>query len=195
MNLLGLLVDKDLLSVDDRRAIEADVLAKRPLAEALADHGVVLADALAEAGKIYGLPTRILGDPPAAEESLGYIPIDSARHYGFVPLDVVDGALEVGITDPDNIEAFDALQFISGKIGMPYVMFLITTQDFDRVIEAYQNFSGEIGKAISEYETTAKPTTPAGKKAAAQGLSEGQGAIGLEEELNLAGPHETLKED
>ena len=32
----------------------------------------------------------------------------------------LDGALEVGITDPDNVEALDALQFISSKIGIPY---------------------------------------------------------------------------
>src|SRR3989338_4861216 len=111
---------------------------------------------LEETGKKYGIPVRTLGEPPADESVFKYIPIDSARHYGFVPLDEVDGALEVGITDPDNIEALDALQFISGKIGIPYKIFLITKQDFDRVIDAYQNLSGEVGKALFEYETVAK---------------------------------------
>ena len=119
-----------------------------------------LPTSLLEVGKAYGLPTRVLGDPPANEEVFNYIPIDSARHYGFVPLDKVDGALEVGITDPDNIEALDALQFISGKIGIPYKIFLITEQDLNRVIEAYQNLSGEVGRALSEYETTVKPRPP-----------------------------------
>src|SRR5665811_575146 len=158
MNFLGLLVDKGFLSSGDRTAVEADLAKKRPLAEALTEHGIVLADALAEAGKAYGIPSRILGEPPAAQEVFTYIPIDSARHYGFVPLDIAEGALEIGITDPDNIEALDALQFISGKIGMPYKIFLITKEDFDRVIDAYQNLSGEIGKALTEYDTTTIPT-------------------------------------
>ncbi len=190
MNFLGFLVDKGFLSASDRKEVEADLAEKKSLADALAERNISLADTLAEAGKAYGLPTRVLGDPPAAEDSLRYIPIDSARHYGFVPLAVVDGALEVGITDPDNIEAFDALQFISGKIGMPYVMFLITKEDFDRVIDAYQNLSGEIGKALSEYETAAKPLT-----ADAQSPSAAvEGALS-DETLSLSGPHEALKED
>ena len=186
MNFLGLLVDKGLLSAKDRAAVEAAVAKKQPLGAALAEHGVALANALAEAGKEYGLPSRLLGNPPAAQESFRYIPIDSARHYGFVPLGIADGALEVGITDPDNIEAFDALQFISGQAGIPYKVFLITKQDFERVLEAYQNLSGEVGKALSEYETVAKPPPAA---------APGEAAASEDEALNLSGPSETLKED
>lgn len=194
MNLLGLLVDKGLLSAKERSAVEAEVEGKRPLAEALAARNISLPDMLAEVGKVYALPSRILGDPPVSEEALSYIPIDSARHYGFVPLDIKDGALEVGIVDPDNIEAFDALQFISGKIGMPYVIFLITKQDFDRVIDAYENLSGEIGKALSEYETSAKPL-PADAQQASAASTEGPLTLTEDETPDLSGPHESLKED
>jgi type IV pilus assembly protein PilB len=180
MNILGLLIDKGQLSQKDRLAVEAELAKNRSLEEVLAERGISLSDILAEAGKAYGIPTRILGDPPVNEGVFKYIPIDSARHYGFVPLNEVDGALEVGITDPDNIEALDALQFISGKIGIPYKIFLITKQDFDRVIDAYQNLSGEVGRALSEYETESKPSTESGVS---------------EESVNLTGPHEALKED
>ena len=149
---------------------------------------------LEETGKKYGIPVRTLGEPPADESVFKYIPIDSARHYGFVPLDEVDGALEVGITDPDNIEALDALQFISGKIGIPYKIFLITKQDFDRVLDAYQNLSGEIGSALSEYETAAKPPAVAGQKGSALPVIKVETEFG-EESLVLSGHHETLKED
>ncbi|OGG78523.1 hypothetical protein A3A36_00495 [Candidatus Kaiserbacteria bacterium RIFCSPLOWO2_01_FULL_52_12b] len=191
MNLLGLLVEKSILSASDRASIEADLAKKRPLKDALAEHGVSLADALTEAGKVYGLPSRLLGDPPANEEVFSYVPIDSARYYGFVPLDVTDGALNVGTIDPDNIEALDALQFISGKIGMPYKLFLITKEDFDRVIYAYQNLSGEVGKALSEYETIA---TPESAKTNKQTTPEGTPALG-EEALNLTSKSGPLKED
>lgn len=189
MNFLGLLVDKGAISSKDRTAVEAELAKDRPFSDVLAKYNLSLADELAEAGKTYDLPARVLGDPPASEEVFGYIPIDSARHYGFVPLNVVDGALEVGITDPDNIEALDALQFISGKIGIPYKIFLITKQDFERVIGEYQNLSGEVGRELSEYDKIARPT--AEDKAAA--LPESQ-AI-RDESLNLTGPHETIRED
>ncbi len=189
MNFLGLLVDKGTLSSKDRTAIEAELAKDRPLSDVLAEYNLSLIDELAEAGKAYGIPARTLGDLPAAEEAFSYIPIDSARHYGFVPLDTADGVLEVGITDPDNIEALDALQFISGKIGIPYKIFLITKQDFDRVIDAYRNLSGEVGKELSEYETTVKPATET------RAIVSSESSMPGEESFNLAGPHETLKED
>lgn len=57
------------------------------------------------------------------------------------------------MTDPDNLEARDALTFISAKIGMPYKLFLITETDFDRLLTQYKGLSGEVGKALSELET------------------------------------------
>lgn len=194
MNLLELLVEKGLLTADDRVIVDAELAKKdRPLSDILAERGVSLADALKAAGETYGLPARLLGDPPANEEVFRYIPIDSARHYGFVPLDMLDGALEIGMIDPDNIEAFDALQFISGKIGMPYKITLITREDFDRVLVAYQNLSDEVGKALSEYETVAKLAD--GSRSSAAFAGEGT-AILNEDTLSISGSgHETLKED
>ncbi len=195
MNLLGLFVDKGILSASDRASVEADLAKKRPLVDALAEKGVSLQSALEETGKAYGLPSRILGDPPASHTVFNYVPIDSARHYGFVPLDLADGALEIGIVDPDNIEALDALQFISGKIGIPYKVFLITKEDFDRVLETYQNISGEVGKALSEYETSSTPPSVEASPSRGAPASIGGSLAFAEETLNLSGPSETLKED
>lgn len=193
MNFFGLLVDKGLLSEADRAVVEAELSKKRPIREVFAEHKLSLEDALATVGKEYGLPTRILGDPPAAQEALGYIPAHSARHYGFAPLAVVDGALEIGITDPDNIEALDALQFISGQIGIPYKIFLITKQDFERVLDAYQNISGEVSKALSDFETIAPPPVPGGSSGELNPLKEALSSAN--DSLNLAGSSGSLKED
>jgi len=195
MNLLTLLVDKGLLSASDRALVEAELATKeRTLVDTLAERGIALADVLKEAGEAYGLPSRILDDPPADEAVLHYIPADSARHYGFVPLALVEGALEVGITDPDNIEALDALQFISGKVGVPYKLILITKEDFERVFDTYRNLSGEVTTALSEYETI---TSIEGRSASGgkSGAEESRETAFGDENLVLAGPHESLKED
>ncbi len=193
MNLLNILLEKGMLSPADHADIEADLAKKRPLQDALSERGISLQDALTAAGQSYGIPGRVLGDPPADEDALAYIPVDSARHYGFVPLDVADGALEVGVVDPDNIEALDALQFISGRIGMPYKLSLISKQDFDRVLDAYQNLSGEVGKVLSEFDTV----EPGKGDAGSQKKKEATPAAVVEEEgpLDLTGHSETLKED
>jgi type IV pilus assembly protein PilB len=161
MNLLALLFEEGKLSAADRLAIERSMAEeKKPLSAALAGHGLSLEDALATAGKRYGLPARVIGEAPIDEVGLAYIPEESARHYKFAPLGVEEGALAVGIVDPDNIEALDALQFISGKIGMPYKAYLIAPEDFEKVLEAYRNLSGEVGKALTEFETSAQEPSP-----------------------------------
>ena len=70
--------------------------------------------------------------------SLKYISEDSAIHYHFAPIELKDGVLEVGVIDPENIQAMDALQFISAKIGIPFKIFLISESDYKSIMESYK---------------------------------------------------------
>ena len=153
MDLVALLKDKGLLTPEDAASLETEARAGGTvLEEALVKHGITLEKAYQTAGEKYGIPYRALPAETADQRALEYIPEESARHYQFVPIEVADGALAVGILDPDNIEALDALQFISSRVGMPYKLFLISNADFDKVIREYENLSGEVGEALSEYE-------------------------------------------
>ncbi len=155
MNLLSLLVKKQMLKSSDVAAIQAEARKeKSSMEEALVKHGVSLEDALKVAADHYGLPVRMLGSAQISHEALKYVPEESARHYRFVPVGIVDGALEIGITDPDNIQAVDALQFISTRAGIPYKLFLISETDFEKVLHEYENLSGEVGEALSELDTS-----------------------------------------
>jgi type IV pilus assembly protein PilB len=65
--------------------------------------------------------------------------------------------LDVGVTDPDNIEALDALQFIAGQVGLPYKLYLISSTDFQRVLEEYSSLTGEVDEALSQLEPAETP--------------------------------------
>ncbi len=99
------------------------------------------------------IPVKDLHGVSIPGKVLEYIPEESARHYSAIPIQVKDGVLEIGIVDPNDIEARDALNFISAKIGMPYKLFLITQDDFDKAVETYKGISGEVTKALSDLET------------------------------------------
>lgn len=88
-----------------------------------------------------------------SQQVLHLVPEDSARHYSFVPIGIEDNTLQVGIVDPDNIEARDALNFIAARAGMPFQMYLITQKDFKEVMDKYESMTGEVTKALSELET------------------------------------------
>lgn len=156
MNLVALLKEKGILSPEDAQSVEEEARSTGfPIDSFLEKKGVSLEKAYAVVSEKYGIPYRALPTELKDQKALSYIPEESARHYEFVPIEVADGALAVGILDPDNIEALDALQFISSRVGMPYKLFIISRNDFDRVLKEYENLSGEVGEALSEIEGTA----------------------------------------
>lgn len=154
MNLLELLADARL--IDRGQMPELEVTLSKPDAKPefeLEKAGVKLADLLRVKGEFYGVPTREIGETAVPFEVLAYVPEESARHYKLAPIGIKDGVLEVGIVDPDNLEARDALTFISSKVGMPYKLFLISETDFEKLLGQYKGLSGEVGKALGELET------------------------------------------
>lgn len=95
-------------------------------------------------------PVNVRGIP---FDILKYIPEDSAQYYHFAPIGLVDGVLEVGIVGPENIQALDALQFITNGINLPYKLFLISNKTFQEILQSYKGITGEVTQAISELDT------------------------------------------
>lgn len=154
MDLLTALAERNMIQAEDIPAIQTEAKSTGESVESvLLGRGIVPEDVLTVKGELLNVPTRLVGEGKVPFDVLKYIPEESAIHYNFVPLGVADGVLEVGITDPDNIEALDALNFISSKINMPYKVFLILESDLRRVIDMYRGLTGEVGKALSELET------------------------------------------
>jgi type IV pilus assembly protein PilB len=154
MDLLTLLVNKGFIKSEDITALQAEVTSSgTSLKEVLLKHGVTDESILQAESEQFGIPIRVLpAADPAERAALSYIPQESAEYYRFVPIAQNDGMLEIGIREPDNIEALDALQFISARVGLPYKLFLISQSDFDHVIEEYSSLAGEVGEALSELE-------------------------------------------
>jgi type IV pilus assembly protein PilB len=104
------------------------------------------------------IPARGLGDEKIPYDVLRYIPEESAEHYKIAPLAVVDGILEVGMVDPDDIRAVDALNFIARPSGMPFKVFRINEPDFERVLGMYRGLGGEVERAVSDLQSEQRET-------------------------------------
>jgi len=118
--------------------------------QALVESGVPAEKVLEVKGEYLAMPVKKLDPKNMSMDVLKYIPEDSAAHYKFVPIGFEDGVLEVGVMDPENIQAMDAIQFISSKIGIPFKLFLISKGDYQIVINAYRGISSEVEEALSE---------------------------------------------
>ncbi|MDP2593597.1 MAG: GspE/PulE family protein [bacterium] len=124
-----------------------------PVDSVLLKRGVKKDTLLKVKAEYYGIPFRDLKGKEVPFEILKYVPEESATFYKFVPIGVVDKVLEVGVVDPDNLEARDALSFISSKLGIPFKLFLISVEDFEKILDSYKGLSGEVTRALTELET------------------------------------------
>ncbi len=112
------------------------------------------------------VPKRTLGDNKVPYDVLKLIPEESAEHYRLAPLSVTEGVLEVGMVDPDDIQGFDALNFIARSTGMPFKVFKITKEDFEKVLSMYRGLGGEVDRAVVDIETERKEDKPINVEAA-----------------------------
>ncbi|MFA6585802.1 MAG: GspE/PulE family protein [Candidatus Paceibacterota bacterium] len=153
MSLLEELVKKGIINSSQINEIKN--LAKEKYAgnldDALIEIGITEEKILESKGEYLHMPIKKVDAKDGSFfNALKYIPEDAAIHYRFVPIELKEGVLEVGITDGENTQAFDALQFISAKLGIPFKIFLISNKDYKNIMESYRGVSVQVEEALQE---------------------------------------------
>ena len=91
----------------------------------------------------FGVPEIIVPEV-IQTELLSMIPADAARNYRFAPVALENGVLKIGMLDPGNLEARNALQFIASQTNMPFEAYIISYTDFNRVMSMYSGFENDL---------------------------------------------------
>lgn len=152
-SILDTLVAKTILTLTEAGDIRKEAKEKKiPIDDVLYQHGINETDVAEAKSELTGYPTKYLQGAQVAFEVLRDMPEESARYYGMVPVGKSEGMLEIGMLHPDNMEALEALKFISSRISMPVRIFIIIPSDFDAVIEQYKSLSGEVTGALGIFE-------------------------------------------
>lgn len=103
---------------------------------------------------LFAVPTRSLTpEQKIPYDILRLIPQESVEHYKIAPLSIADGVLEIGMLNPEDIQAIDALNFIARANNMPYKVFRISQVDLDLIMAMYRGLGGEVDRAVSDLET------------------------------------------
>jgi type IV pilus assembly protein PilB len=153
MSYINLLVKENILDQDTANVLEQKAFeTKQSLDSVLREQGIKSVDILKAKAEYLNIEPYYIGDKDVPFEVLNYIPEDSARHYKIIPVSVISSVLNVGIYDPDNIEAIDALNFIASKNNITYKLFLISEEDFNRGLGMYKGLTGEVHEALTNFE-------------------------------------------
>lgn len=159
MNFADILVKKNIIGQDEL----AKLLTKSKetgiaIENLLKSEGVSDSDILSAKGEATGLPTKSISRSNIPFDILKQIPEEAARHYKFVPIEIKDGVLEIGMVNPDDMEAREALQFIISKLNTPFKILLIADKDLEFVLKEYQGLHGEVTKVLGELEMALSET-------------------------------------
>jgi len=103
-------------------------------------------------GSIYNIPIKKVDPSLVTSAILKIIPVETTRTYHFVPIGIINNILEIGIIDPENVQAIDVLTFIAAKLDKPFKLFLISTSVYNKLLEKYDALGDEVNVALSEID-------------------------------------------
>ena len=140
---------------DQEKLIELDKKARetnRDFGEILvADNIIPDKDLATLKSEIYKLPTIDISSVEIRKDVAQLISPDVIEFYGIVPLAKEDDVLKVAITNPEDIDALEALKFIAADKNLIPEKYTITYKDFDDLKRSMRPLSKEVGKALESF--------------------------------------------
>lgn len=148
--LLQALVEVKLLNAEAGEKIlkEAATL-KKSAEQIIYDRRLVDEEEVAKVkSKILGVPLKRVKPEEITDEILKLISEDTTRTYKVIPLSKTKEMLVVGMINPDNPQAQEALRFIAKQQKLNLGVFLITPTDADLVLRKYSPYATEVQAAL-----------------------------------------------
>lgn len=148
--LLNILIKQGQLTEDKAKTIEQEAkTANIPTEEYLAANNVVGAEALAEArSKLYNIPYIDLTGKKIDQDVLRLIPENTAEHYQVIAFQKSDTEVNVGIVDPRNFKALEAVEFLMKEQELHPYYYIISPTNFQSSFKSYSGLGEEVGEVL-----------------------------------------------
>ncbi|MBI2053428.1 MAG: hypothetical protein HYT41_01650 [Candidatus Sungbacteria bacterium] len=151
--IVDILASKNLITLEEGALARKEAKNKGiPLDEELYKRGITEEDIAEAKSALTGYPVKYLKGVDVPFEVLRDVPEESARHYNIIPLGRHEGYLDIGMLYPDDVAGEAALRFVAARANAPVRIFIVTPNDFKNILEEYRSLSGEVTKALGEFE-------------------------------------------
>ena len=124
---------------------------RRDLFELLLEEGVADDEVTNAKGEWLHIPVRKVSQK-ISFDILREVPEQTAKYYKFVPLARKGDVVDIGMVNPEDTKAKEALRFLASRQGRTFEAYLISPSDLEKVISGYKGFTGEVSKALGEIE-------------------------------------------
>lgn len=105
-------------------------------------------DLLTVESNLYRLPIVELDKTELNKDALKEIAEDIVNFYKIAPFAKEGNTLMVGMINPEDVGALEALKFIAEDKGYALEKYVLSYKDFDSIVRQYRTLTGEVGKAL-----------------------------------------------
>jgi type IV pilus assembly protein PilB len=110
--------------------------------------------------EILKLPLKDVDPKDIKLEVLELVPEETSKYYKMVALSRTDDEVEVGMVYPEQLDAQEALKFLSRRGKFSYKVALIGLGTFNKILKQQRSLKREVGKALEELEEELKTEVP-----------------------------------
>ncbi len=153
-NLIEILVKNNQLKSEQLADFKAQIAQGKDFEEVAKAMGIS-EEAIAKAqGEFFNLPYIDLYNQKVSNDILNIIPKDLAQNYQLVPFEFDKNTkhLKVGIVDPGDFKAIEAVEFLARKNNYRVEYFVITKTAFKHTVKNYESLKTEVKKALDIVE-------------------------------------------
>ncbi len=109
---------------------------------------VSAADLMEIKSRLYHLPIVRLEEIQVDNNALKELAEDVVAFYKITPFAKEGNVLKVGVLNPEDIDALEALKFIASDRGLKIDKYIIDYRDFEAMLRNYRSLTAEVGKAL-----------------------------------------------
>ncbi len=98
--------------------------------------------------KVYGFNYKSLLDFKIADQVLNTIPLEVAENYKIICFEISDRKMKVGVVDPENFKAIEAIDFLAKEQNLRPEYYLISSLSLENALKHYKTLGKEVSSAL-----------------------------------------------
>lgn len=156
--LITKLIEQQAISADaGQKLLQEASFARRSVDELLYERKLIPEDTILKTkSELLGIPYRVADAQAVSDEVVKLIPETTVRNFKVIPMSKTDDLLVVGMVNPDDEKAQDALKFVAKQLRVNLGVYLISLSSWEAMLRKYSPYRSEVEaavKSISAYGT------------------------------------------
>ncbi len=148
------LIEKGVISLDVLEEIKQESQEKKiPVEDLLVEKKIISAEEITKIkSEIINIPYVNLSEKLIRSDIFNLLPPYIIENYKIIPFDKNGNEVYVGMVDPQNFRAVEAIEFLAKKNGFKVKYFIISENSFQEALKKYKSIGVEVKEALGTAE-------------------------------------------